>query len=99
MSPEAEVEAIMTGLTDWLVYGSFPPAESSVFVNGKLIDLVAVRHALEGAEAEELSTAEKRFAAAVGTRAGLSAKDIGKRIGTTQRSVVRYRRFSERVAA
>lgn len=93
-----DIDAVTNQLVAWLVCGSAPPAQSSVFVSGKLIDLVAVRHALEGAEAEELSTAEKRFAAAVGTRAGLSARDIGKRIGTTQRSVVRYRGLAAQTA-
>jgi len=75
-----------------------PPAQTSVFVSGKLIDLVAVRHALEGAEAEELSLAERRFAAVIGTRAGLSAAELGKRLDTSQRSIVRYRNLATQSA-
>lgn len=99
MSSETDdIDAVTNGLAAWLACGATPPAQTSLFVSGKLIDLVAVRHALEGTEAEKLSPAEKRFAAEVGTRAGLSARDIGKRIGTTQRTVVRYRGLAAQTA-
>jgi membrane protein implicated in regulation of membrane protease activity len=94
-----DVDAIVAGLVAWLVSGSAPPAQTSMFVNGKLIDLVAVRHALEGVDADQLSTHERRVAAAVGTLAGLSAEDIGRRLQIAKRSVVRYRKMQRAGAA
>lgn len=85
-----ETETVVAALGAWLVDGGAPPAESAVEIDGHLVDLVAVRHALQGQEAH-LSAAERRLAVLVGTRAGLSALDIANRIRITQRSVVRTR--------
>ncbi|HEX2143007.1 MAG TPA: hypothetical protein VHG10_00725 [Glycomyces sp.] len=85
-----ETETVVAALAAWLVDGGAAPVESAVEIDGHLVDLVAVRQALQGQEAH-LSAAERRLAVLVGTRAGLSAADIGGRIGITQRSVVRTR--------
>lgn len=85
-----EVETVVAALVSWLAAGGSPPAATAVEIDGHLVDLVAVRHALQGQETH-LSAAERRLAVLVGTRAGLSALDIAERIRITQRSVVRTR--------
>jgi DNA-binding NarL/FixJ family response regulator len=85
-----ETETVVAALAAWLTNGGAPPVASAVEIDGRLVDLVAVRHALEGQEAH-LTAAERRLAVLVGTRAGLSAADIAERIRITQRSVVRTR--------
>jgi DNA-binding NarL/FixJ family response regulator len=85
-----ETETVAATLATWLVNGGAPPVQSAVEIDGNLIDLVAVRQALQGQEAH-LTSAERRLAILAGTRAGLSSADIAKRIRITQRSVVRTR--------
>lgn len=85
-----ETETVVAALAAWLAEGGAPPPQSAIEIDGHLVDLVAVRQALQGQESR-LSAAERRLAVLVGTRAGLSAADIAERIRITQRSVVRTR--------
>lgn len=83
-------EDIVGGLVAWAAAEAAPPVATSIEVDGQLIDLVAVRHTLEGTGGG-LTIAERRFAVDIATRAGMSAADIAKRIGSSQRNVVRDR--------
>jgi hypothetical protein len=85
-----ETETVVAALAAWLTAGGAPPVATAVEIDGHLVDLVAVRNALQGQETR-LSAAERRLAILVGTRAKLSAADIAERIRVTPRSVVRTR--------
>lgn len=87
-----DTEALVASLAAWLTDGTAPPAATTVIIDGRLVDVVLVRDALEGTARWRLSIAERRLVVAVGTRAGRSSRQLARCTGITARSVVRHRR-------
>jgi hypothetical protein len=83
------VDESVSDLTAWVRYIGAPDTVEEI--DGELVDLVAIERALAGREKADLTPAEQRAAARIGTHRGRSAAELGRLLGTSARTVQRLR--------
>lgn len=95
-SGRPDIEALRARVAILRAALTFPDGEQLVDEDGALADAgipdwAEVEQVVSGLRRSGASAAARRVAVQRLTRCGLSAREIGQRIGVTERSVVRYR--------